>query len=205
MALFHLHHTEIYIHIPFEKNSRKYICCRPGKVEKKFEIYVQGAACSLENIYHIRFFQLVAYGVNYDSGSNYTTYGLFRPNTANRLYAYAQGVIAGGAVLGSLRAGVLLKRLNASAFLLIILCFSRTFGRICVSNAGYAYGNLSHLSKRVQLVIDIAHVISNSTGGIPANFNAGRFYRKGHPLLSVYCYVYKPAGTACLQVCFRPY
>lgn len=70
-VLFHLHHTEIYIHIPFEKSSRKYICCRPGKVEKKFEIYVQGAACSLENIYHIRFFQLVAYGVNYDSASEF--------------------------------------------------------------------------------------------------------------------------------------
>lgn len=45
----------------------------------------------------------------------------FAPDSANRLYGYAQGVIAAGAVLGGLLAGILSKKLNAKAspFLLI--------------------------------------------------------------------------------------
>lgn len=45
----------------------------------------------------------------------------FTPDTANRLYGYAQGAIAAGAVLGGLLAGVLSKKLTAKAspFLLI--------------------------------------------------------------------------------------
>lgn len=45
----------------------------------------------------------------------------FATNTANRLYGYAQGVIAAGSLLGGMLAGILSKRLtaNASPFLLV--------------------------------------------------------------------------------------
>ena len=39
----------------------------------------------------------------------------FAPDTANRLYGYAQGVVAAGAVLGGLLAGILSKKLKAKA------------------------------------------------------------------------------------------
>ncbi|MDR3292917.1 MAG: MFS transporter [Clostridiales bacterium] len=45
----------------------------------------------------------------------------FAPDAANRLYGYSQGVIAAGAVLGGLLAGVLSKKLKAKAAPLILI------------------------------------------------------------------------------------
>ncbi|GHV72911.1 MFS transporter [Spirochaetia bacterium] len=58
----------------------------------------------------------------------------FEPDTANRLYGYAQGVIAAGAVLGGLLAGVLSKKLKstASPFLLIGCALSMLMGGIAL-------------------------------------------------------------------------
>ncbi|AEF80118.1 MFS transporter [Leadbettera azotonutricia] len=58
----------------------------------------------------------------------------FEPNTANRLYGYAQGVIAAGAVLGGLLAGALAKKLNsrASPFLLSGCALSVLMGGIAL-------------------------------------------------------------------------
>ncbi|GHV76558.1 MFS transporter [Spirochaetia bacterium] len=58
----------------------------------------------------------------------------FTPDTANRLYGYAQGVIAAGAVLGGLAAGVLSKKLKstASPFILIGCALSMLIGGIAL-------------------------------------------------------------------------
>jgi MFS family permease len=58
----------------------------------------------------------------------------FAPNTANRLYGYAQGVIAAGAILGGLLAGALAKKLKAKAspFLLMGCALSILLGGIAL-------------------------------------------------------------------------
>jgi MFS family permease len=58
----------------------------------------------------------------------------FTPNTANRLYGYAQGVIAAGAISGGLLAGVLSKKLKsgASPFLIIGCALSMLIGGIAL-------------------------------------------------------------------------
>ncbi|MFP3043169.1 MFS transporter [Treponema primitia] len=58
----------------------------------------------------------------------------FTLNTANRLYGYAQGVLAAGALLGGLLAGVLSKKLKsrASPFLLIGCSLSMLIGGIAL-------------------------------------------------------------------------
>jgi MFS family permease len=58
----------------------------------------------------------------------------FEPDTANRLYGYAQGVLAAGAVLGGLLAGVLSKKLKSKAgpFLLAGCALSVLLGGIAL-------------------------------------------------------------------------
>jgi MFS family permease len=60
----------------------------------------------------------------------------FTADTANRLYGYAQGVLAAGAVLGGLLAGALSKKLNAkiSPFLLIGCALSIFLGGIALQS-----------------------------------------------------------------------
>lgn len=50
-----------------------------------------------------------------------TQYLGFTANTANRLYGYAQGVIAAGAILGGIIAGVLSKKLKPKSSLFILI------------------------------------------------------------------------------------
>ncbi|WP_368487812.1 MFS transporter [Clostridium sp. BJN0013] len=58
----------------------------------------------------------------------------FTPDTANRLYGYAQGVMAAGAILGGLLAGALSKKLKSKAnpFLLIGCALSILLGGIAL-------------------------------------------------------------------------
>lgn len=58
----------------------------------------------------------------------------FATNTANRLYGYAQGVIAAGSLLGGLLAGILSKKLKATAspFLLGGCAFSIIIGGVAL-------------------------------------------------------------------------
>lgn len=62
----------------------------------------------------------------------------FAADTASRLYGYAQGVIAGGAILGGLLAGILSKHLSAKAapMLLAGCCLSVILGGIALQLAG---------------------------------------------------------------------
>ena len=63
-----------------------------------------------------------------------TQYLGFSADAANRLYGYAQGVIAAGSILGGLLAGILSKKLNAktSPFLLMGCAFSILLGGIAL-------------------------------------------------------------------------
>lgn len=61
-----------------------------------------------------------------------TQYLGFPPNTANKLYGYAQGIIAIGSILGGLLAGLLSKKVgpNSMPFLIISCGFSMILGGI---------------------------------------------------------------------------
>jgi MFS family permease len=115
---------EIFIHIPFEKSPAK------------GNIFVTGAA-DLKASFH---FVFKTRPVLWKASFVYASVNLlltsliliglpvlitqrlgFEADTANRLYGYAQGVIAAGAVLGGLLAGVLSSRLKSKASPLLLI------------------------------------------------------------------------------------
>jgi len=115
---------EIFIHIPFEKKQGKGNILITGSSDLKesfsFMFKKRTVLLKISLIYasiNLLLTSLVLIGVPV----LITQYLGFAPNTANRLYGYAQGVIAAGAVLGGMLAGVLSKKLKAKVNPFLIL------------------------------------------------------------------------------------
>jgi MFS family permease len=115
---------EIFIHIPFEKRQakRNIFVTGFGDLKESFNFLfkeqpVMSKATFIYASTNLLLIPLILIGVPV----LITQHLGFETNTANRLYGYAQGVIAGGAVLGGLIAGVFSKKLTlkSSPFILI--------------------------------------------------------------------------------------
>lgn len=115
---------EIFIHMPFEKKQEKgnIFAIAIGDLKKSFHFMLreQPVLRKISLVYaslnlFLTALILIAVPVLVTQRLE------FAGDTANRLYGYAQGVIAAGAVLGGLLAGVCSKKLKAKAgpFLLI--------------------------------------------------------------------------------------
>lgn len=128
---------EIFIHIPFEKKKA------PGNIfitgwddlkgSFRFMVRDRPVLLKVSLIYaslNLLLTSLIVIGVPV----LITQHLGFAPDTANRLCGYAQGIIAGGSVLGGLLAGVLSKKLKskASPFLLIGCALSILLGGIAL-------------------------------------------------------------------------
>ncbi len=115
---------EIFIHIPFQKKQRKGNIFLTGFNDMKdsfgFIFKSQPAICSISLIYG--FVSLLLSALFVIAVPVLITQMLgFPENTANRLYGYAQGVIAAGSIVGGLLAGILSKKLKPKAFPYIII------------------------------------------------------------------------------------
>jgi MFS family permease len=115
---------EMFIHIPFEKQQKKKNIVITGLSDLKdsFRFLFRGKPIlwKVSLVYSTMGLFLVSL-VLIALPVLVTQHLGFTPNTANRLYGYAQGVIAAGAVLGGLLAGALSKKLKptTSPFLLV--------------------------------------------------------------------------------------
>jgi len=115
---------EAFIHIPFEKRQAKGNLFATGFSDLKesfsFLFKTQPVLWKVSLLYaslNLFLTSLVVIGLPV----LITQHLGFEPDTANRLYGYAQGIIAAGAVVGGLLAGVLAKKLKAKASPYIIL------------------------------------------------------------------------------------
>jgi MFS family permease len=115
---------EIFIHIPFEKSPSKGNIFVTGFTDLKasfsFMFKTRPVLWKVSLIYasvNLLLTSLISIGLPV----LITQHLGFEPDTANRLYGYAQGVIAAGAVLGGLLAGVLSKKLKSKASPLILI------------------------------------------------------------------------------------
>lgn len=128
---------EVFIHIPFEKAQTKGNIFVTGFSDLKdsfnFICKKQPVLWKMSLIYAAVNLFLTAL-VLISAPVLITQYLGFSANTANRLYGYAQGVIAAGSILGGLLAGILSKKLSAKAspFLLIGCAFSIILGGIAL-------------------------------------------------------------------------
>jgi hypothetical protein len=109
---------EAFIHIPFEKQQAKGNILVSGITDLKasfsFMFKARPALWKVSLVYasvNLLLTSLILIGLPV----LITQHLGFEPDTANRLYGYAQGVVAAGAVLGGLLAGLLSKRLKAKA------------------------------------------------------------------------------------------
>ena len=117
---------EIFIHIPFEKKKAAGNIFATGlsdlKESFRFMFSKQPVLWKVSLIFassNILLSALILIGLPVII----TQYLGFAPDTANRLYGYAQGVIAAGAILGGLLAGVLSNRLKSKTSpVLLIVC-----------------------------------------------------------------------------------
>ena len=117
---------EIFIHIPFEKKKAAGNIFVTGlsdlKESFRFMFSKQPVLWKVSLIFassNILLSALILIGLPVII----TQYLGFAPDTANRLYGYAQGVIAAGAILGGLLAGVLSNRLKSKTSpVLLIVC-----------------------------------------------------------------------------------
>lgn len=128
---------EIFIHIPFEKKKRKGNMFLSGfndlKESFNFIFKVKPTLWRVSLIYaalNLFLSSLILIGVPIVI----TQHLGFAPNIANRLYGYAQGIIATGSIIGGLLAGVLSKKikLKASPFLLIGCALSMLIGGVAL-------------------------------------------------------------------------
>lgn len=87
----------------------------------------------------------------------------FEPDTANRLYGYTQGVIAAGAILGGVIAGIFSKKITAPNRYLYFCRFriNCPFSRVCTSFSTRIDGNLHSSDCRMRLTGNIINSISN--------------------------------------------
>jgi MFS family permease len=115
---------EVFIHIPFEKKRTKGNLFVTGFTDLtasfSFMFKTQPVLWKVSLIYasiNLLLTSLIMIGLPV----LITQHLGFEPDTANRLYGYAQGVIAVGAVVGGLLAGVLSKKLRSKASPFIIL------------------------------------------------------------------------------------
>ncbi|MDR3315509.1 MAG: MFS transporter [Coriobacteriales bacterium] len=115
---------EAFIHIPFEKRQAKGNLFATGFSDLKesfsFLFKTQPVLWKVSLLYaslNLFLTSLVVIGLPV----LITQHLDFELDTANRLYGYAQGIIAAGAVVGGLLAGVLAKKLKAKASPYIIL------------------------------------------------------------------------------------
>lgn len=116
--------VEIFTVIPFEKKQRKGTMFATGIVDLKesFQFLSKEQSVILKVSVVYAFTNIFLTSLVLISAPVLVTQHLgFTMGVANRLYGYSQGVIAAGAVLGGLLAGVLSKKMNAktSPFLLI--------------------------------------------------------------------------------------
>ncbi|WP_312441535.1 MFS transporter [Lacrimispora sp.] len=109
---------EMFIHIPFEKRQVKgnmfITACNDLKVSFSFMFKEQPVLWKLSLIFaSINLFltSLVLIGVPV----LITQHLGFASNTANRLYGFAQGIIAAGCILGGLLAGLLSKKVKSKS------------------------------------------------------------------------------------------
>jgi MFS family permease len=109
---------EMFIHIPFEKRQVKrnmfITACNDLKVSFSFMFKEQPVLWKLSLIFaSINLFltSLVLIGVPV----LITQHLGFAANTANRLYGFAQGIIAAGCILGGLLAGLLSKKVKSKS------------------------------------------------------------------------------------------
>jgi MFS family permease len=117
---------EVFIHIPFEKRKAtgNIVVTGFGDLKESFRFMFreQPALWKVSVIFgssNLLLTALVMVGIPVII----TGYLGFAPDTANRLYGYAQGVIAAGAVAGGLLAGVLSNRLRPrSGFVILLGC-----------------------------------------------------------------------------------
>jgi predicted MFS family arabinose efflux permease len=128
---------EIFIHIPFEKKQTKGNIFVTGFTDLKasfsFMFKTRPVLWKVSLIYayvNLLLTSLILIGLPV----LITQHLGFEPDIANRLYGYAQGVIAAGAVLGGFCAGVLSKKLKstASPFILIGCALSVLLGGIAM-------------------------------------------------------------------------
>nr|WP_312579284.1 MFS transporter [Sedimentibacter sp.] len=126
---------EIFIHIPFEKKHAKGNMLTVGITDLKesfsFMFKKQPMLWKVSLVYASVNLLLTSL-VLIATPVLITQYLGFTTDMSNRLYGYAQGVLAAGAVLGGLLVGVLSKKLNAKAspFLLIGCALSILLGGI---------------------------------------------------------------------------
>jgi len=113
---------EIFIHIPFEKRhiKRNIFVTGFGDLKESFGFMFKEQPVMWKGTFVYAFtnlllIPLILIGVPV----LITQYMGFNPDTANQLYGYAQGVIATGAILGGLLAGMFSKKLKLSVSPLI--------------------------------------------------------------------------------------
>lgn len=130
---------ELFIHIPFEKKQAERNIFLIGLDDLKesfcFIFRKQPVLWKMSLIYaSVNLFinPLILIGVPV----LITGHMEFSPETASRLYGYAQGVIAGGSILGGLLAGVLSRRLKPGAvpYVLTGCALSVLLGGIALQN-----------------------------------------------------------------------
>ena len=109
---------EIFIHIPFEKKKATENMFATGFTDLKesfaFMFKKQPVLWKISLIYaslNLLLTSLIIIGVPVLITQNM----VFLPDTANRIYGYAQGALGAGAILGGLIAGVLSKKLSAKS------------------------------------------------------------------------------------------
>ncbi|MDR3295929.1 MAG: MFS transporter [Clostridiales Family XIII bacterium] len=109
---------EIFIHIPFEKKQTTGNIFATGfnDLKESFHFMFQERPVLLKMSLLYASLNLLLTSLVLIAVPVLLTQRLgFAPDAANRLYGYAQGVIAAGAILGGLLAGILSKKLKAKA------------------------------------------------------------------------------------------
>jgi len=115
---------EIFIHIPYKKQPQKGNIIATGASDLKDSFYFmfkqRPVLWKVSLVYAtvgllLTSLILIALPVLITQRMN------FAPDTANRLYGYAQGVIGGGAILGGIFAGALSKKLKSKDSSLILV------------------------------------------------------------------------------------
>lgn len=138
---------EIFIHIPFEKNAAgNLLAIGLGDLKESFGFmfYKRPVIWKISLVFavsNLLLTSLILIGLPV-----LTTQRLgFAPDTANRLYGYAQGMLAAGAVLGGLLAGMLSNKLDIKIGPVLLIGCSLSIGM-----AGIA---LQILNKPIQIYL----------------------------------------------------